>query len=297
MDQIGRNAPCWCGSKKKWKHCHYPAKRSEESDPITSQRKDYWVKYGIRLKTEQDIQGIRAACQLTAHILEETCRKAILGITTLELNDFAHQLHLDAGALPAPLGYGSPPYPKSICTSLNEVICHGIPDKTPLREGDILNIDVSCILKGFFGDCSKMVVIGKTSEERKLVVDVSYECLMRAIAILKPGIPISTIGETIESYANSRKCSVVHQFVGHGVGIEFHENPQIPHCRNKNTMLLAPGMTFTIEPMINAGVAEGVVDPLDRWTTRTADNKASAQWEHTLLITENGHEILTPWVR
>jgi methionyl aminopeptidase len=293
----GRNDPCWCGSGKKWKHCHYPLKNTDVSHVGIMQRTQYWTKYGIRLKTDEQIAGIRASCHLAAKILEETCKCAKAGVTTLELNDFAHQMHLDAGAIPAPLGYGSPPYPKSICTSLNEVICHGIPDRTPLKEGDIMNIDVSCILNGYFGDCSRMVVIGKTSEERARVVDVAYECLMQSIAILKPGIPISAIGDAIVTYAVKHNCSVVHQFVGHGVGLEFHENPQIPHCRNQITTPLAAGMTFTIEPMINAGLSEAVIDRNDLWTARTRDGKASAQWEHTLLITDEGHEILTPWVR
>lgn len=296
---LGRNDPCWCGSKKKWKNCHYPLKEEnvmQTTSPNTLQKMQYWNKYGIRLKTQEQIEGIKAACQLTAEILEATCKLAQAGITTLELNDFAHKLTLAAGATPAPLGYGIPPYPKSICTSLNDVICHGIPDKTILKEGDILNIDISCILKGYFGDCSKMVVIGKTTEEKQRVVDVSYECLMRSIKILKPGIPLSAIGDVIEAYASSKNCSVVQQFVGHGVGIEFHENPQVPHSKNTIEIPLATGMIFTIEPMINAGEIDGTVDP-DHWTVRTKDGKPSAQWEHTLLITEDSFEILTPWIK
>jgi methionyl aminopeptidase len=142
-----------------------------------------------------------------------------------------------------------------------------------------------------------MVTIGEVSPERQLVVDVSYECLMRSIDILKPGVPISQIGDVIEDYATAKGCSVVNQFVGHGVGVEFHEGPQIPHHRNQNKILLVPGMTFTIEPMINAGVREAVIDPRDRWTARTKDGRASAQWEHSILITETGHELLTNWKR
>lgn len=293
----GRNDPCWCGSKKKWKACHYPLKERDVKHTGMPERTLYWTKYGIRLKTPEQIEGIRAACILTAKVLDETCKRAKAGITTLELNDFAHALTLEAGAIPAPLKYGSPPFPKSICTSLNEVICHGIPDETVLKEGDILNIDVSCILNGYFGDCSRMVVIGTTTEERMRVVDTAYESLMGSIEILKPGMPISSIGDVIEAIAASRKCSVVNQFVGHGVGIEFHENPQVPHHKNNSSIPLASGMIFTIEPMINAGVREGVVDPKDQWTARTKDGKPSAQWEHTLLITDEGHEILTPWIR
>lgn len=292
----GRNDPCWCGSGKKWKHCHYPTAGKEQSTK-NALKEEYYRKYHILIKNEAQIAGIRDACKLTAKILEATCNMAKAGITTLELNNFAEKLHREAGAIAAPLGYGEPPFPKSICTSLNEVICHGIPDKTVLKEGDILNIDVSCIYKGYYGDCSCMVTVGKISPEKQLVCDVAYDSLMKAIAILKPDLPLCAIGETIESYANSKGCSVVNQFVGHGVGVDFHEAPQVPHYRNAMKVPLVPGMTFTIEPMINAGVREGVVDPSDRWTTRTKDNKPSAQWEHTLLITESGCEILTPWKR
>lgn len=294
---ISRNDPCWCGSGKKWKQCHYPATGVPKGKVPENLKEQYWRKHHIILKNEEQIKGIRTSCQLASKILDATCAMAKEGVTTLELNDFAHKLHLDAGAIPAPLHYGHPPFPKSICTSLNEVICHGIPGNTVLKEGDIVNIDVTCILNGYYGDCSRMVIIGKTSPEKENVVDVAYESLMRSIAILKPGIPVSAIGDVIEPYANSRGCSVVNQFVAHGVGIDFHEGPQVPHNKNSNGILLVPGMTFTIEPMINVGVREAVVDPIDKWTARTRDGKPSAQWEHTVLITDNGHEILTTWVR
>ncbi len=291
---IQRNDPCWCGSGVKWKKCHFPSPGKLTADLL---RKKYLNDHHILLKDEKQVAGIREACRLTSEILIATRKMAKEGVTTQELDTYAAQLHRDAGAIPAALHYGHPPFPKGICTSFNEVICHGIPDNTPLRQGDILNIDIASIYKGFFGDCSLMVTIGELSAERQLVVDVSYECLMRSIAILKPGIPVSDIGEVIESYANSMGCSVVNQFVGHGVGVKFHEDPQIPHCRNRNSVILVPGMTFTIEPMINAGVREAVIDPLNYWTARTKDNRSSAQWEHTLLITEEGHEVMTTWTR
>lgn len=296
---IGRNDPCWCGSGEKWKKCHFPQQPSTKHPltPVVDLKKDYLKKYRILIKNEKQIQGMRISGRLAAQILDATCAMAKAGVTTVELNDFAHKLHLEAGAIPAPLHYGSPPFPRSICTSLNDVICHGIPDHTPLKEGDIINIDVTCILNGYYGDCSRMVEIGEVNTERKLVVDVAYECLMRSIAILKPGIPLCSIGEVIESYAHSKGCSVVDKFVGHGIGLEFHEGPHVAHHRNENHLLLVPGMTFTIEPMINAGTREAVVDSKDRWTARTKDGRASAQWEHTLLITPEGHEILTPWKR
>lgn len=292
---IGRNDPCWCGSGKKWKKCHYPEQGKDNN--LEKIKKEYYKKHNILIKDDRQIEGIRRSCRLAAELLDELCKAAKEGTTTLELDELAKKLHKEAGAIPAPLNYGSPPFPKHICTSLNEVICHGIPDHTPLKEGDILNIDVTCILDSYFGDCSRMVSIGKISEEKQLVVDVSYDSLMESIAILKPGILVSQIGEVIESIAHPKKCSVVNQFVGHGVGVKFHEGPQIPHCRNSMHIPLQAGMTFTIEPMINAGAREAVIDPTDLWTARTVDGKPSAQWEHTLLITEDGCEILTPWER
>lgn len=289
---ISRNDPCYCGSGLKWKKCHFPKQPGEEN----TLAEEYFKKYGIILKNPEQIHGIRKACVLTAFILDETCKMAKAGVTTNELNNFAHKMHIEAGAIPATLGYGSPPYKKSICTSLNEEICHGIPSDTiVLKDGDILNIDVSCILDGYFGDCSKMVMIGKVDKEKEHVVHVAYECLMRSIKILKPGVFLYEIGDAITEYAHNQRCSVVDQFVGHGVGLRFHEPPQVPHHRNDMRIPLAPGMTFTIEPMINVGVKEAVIDPINHWVARTKDGKPSAQWEHTILITETGHEILTPW--
>lgn len=287
---ISRNDPCWCGSKLKWKHCHYPQKAAMTPSSLQDL---YSKQYHIILKTPEQIAGIRAASRLAAAILRKLCAMAKAGVTTNELDAKAAKLHEEAGAKAACLGYGHPPFPKHICTSLNEVICHGIPDDRPLQEGDIINIDVTSILNGFYGDCSAMVMIGEVDADKKKVVEVSHEALMRAIAILKPGVTISEIGKTIEDYAVSKKCSVVNQFVGHGVGLTFHEPPQIPHHYNQLQIPLAPGMTFTIEPMINAGVREGEIDADDQWTARTCDGKPSAQWEHTLLITDSGYEILT----
>lgn len=287
---IARNDPCWCGSGKKWKKCHHPFLPPQNFETLKEQ---YWKSHQIILKNPEEIAGIRAAGKLAATILKKVCAKAKKRVTTEELDAYAMELHKEAGAAPAPLGYGSPPFPKGICTSLNEVICHGIPDNRPLEEGDILNIDVTSILNGFFGDCSAMVCIGAISEEKRKVVDVSYECLMRAIKILKPGVLLSEIGRVIEDYATSEGCSVVNQFVAHGVGVAFHEAPQIPHCYNNLNIPLTAGMTFTIEPMINGGIREGKIDKTDQWTARTIDGKPSAQWEHTLLITDEGYEILT----
>ncbi len=283
---IGRNDPCWCGSGKKWKKCHYPEKPDQLKD-------QYYRQYRIVLKTPEQIEGIRRASRLTAQILDAACQMAKEGVTTNEIDAHVQKLHKELGATPACLHYGSPPFPKCICTSLNEMVCHGIPNDEPLKDGDIMNIDVASIYKGYYGDCSRMVMIGNVSEERKHVCDVSHECLERAMAILKPGVMLNEIGEAIESYAHEQNCSVIYQFVAHGVGLDFHEAPQISHNRNQTKIPLAAGMTFTIEPMINAGTVEIEIDPDNQWEARTRDGRASAQWEHTLLITETGYEILT----
>lgn len=285
---ISRNDLCWCGSNLKWKKCHYPEIPSH--DPLA---KKYLDAYGIILKTPEQIEKIRKACLITCEILSELCRAAKPGVTTLELDELSRKLHAKHHAIPAPLGYGKPPYPKSICTSLNDVICHGIPDERPLQEGDILNIDASAIVDGYFGDSSRMVAIGEISEEKRRVIDVSLQSLLHSIEACRPGNYVCDIGQAIEDYASAHHCSVVNQFVGHGIGLAFHEAPEIPHHYNRIKIPFAPGMIFTIEPMINAGVREGDIDPKDGWTVRTRDGKPSAQWEHTILITESGHEVLT----
>lgn len=287
---LNRNDPCWCNSGKKWKKCHYPIGTVRNAQDLA---REYKKKFGILLKTPEEIKGIKHACKVATRILDKLCHAAKAGATTNELDLLAIRLHKEANATAAPLGYGDPPFPKSICTSLNEVVCHGIPNDIPLKEGDILNIDVTSIVDGYYGDCSRMVAIGKIDEEKKRVMDVSYECLMKAIEILKPGVLVCEIGKVIEELAAVHKCSVVNIFVGHGVGLQFHEPPQIPHHLNRIDVPLVEGMTFTIEPMINAGIRTTIVDSQDHWTARTADEKPSAQWEHTLLITSNGYEILT----
>lgn len=279
-----RNDLCWCGSQKKWKKCHYPKKSLAEQ---------YLKKHGIIVKNELQIAGIRHACKLAATVLDKLCSIAKAGITTNELDRYAKELFDKNNAVSCSLGYGNPPFPKHICTSLNDVICHGIPNDVPLKKGDIVNIDVACLLDKYYGDCSKMVAIEPIDAEKRRVFDVSLECLNRAAHVLSPNVKICEIGKTIESYAASQNCSVVDQFVGHGVGVGFHEEPQVAHHYNQSQIPLAAGMTLTIEPMINAGKRAGYTDAKDHWTCRTIDGKPSAQWEHTFLITETGYEILT----
>jgi methionyl aminopeptidase len=295
---IGRNDDCFCGSGKKWKKCHFPQTGSEVvlSKEFLERAELYRKRYGIILKTPEQIDGIRKASHLTARILDEVAAEARAGVTTNTLDKLAYEKILQAGGIPASLHYGSPPFPKSICTSLNEVICHGIPNDIPLKDGDIVNIDVAVILDGYFGDCSKMVAIGKVSPDKKLVFDTSLACLKEATKIVRPGLLLNKIGDVIQDIAEKAGCSVVNQFVGHGVGIKYHEAPQVHHCRSNLAIPLTSGMIFTIEPMINAGVLEAVIDKKDKWTARTKDLKPSAQWEYELLVTDTGVEILTPWI-
>ncbi len=283
-----RNDPCWCGSNKKWKKCHYPEKSRLNT------RKEYKERHGILLKTEEEIIGIRNACQFAKSVLQELVSAAKKGVTTNTLDALCRRLHKEKGAIPAALNYGSPPYPCAACFSLNEVICHGIADDRPLENGDIMNIDIASIVDGYYGDLSTMVMIGEVSEEKKKVVACAKTSLDESIKILKPGMDLREIGQVIEREAAKEGFSVVHQFVGHGVGLHFHEAPQVcHHANNHKTAPLVEGMTFTIEPMINAGRPDAVIDPKDQWTARTIDGKPSAQFEHTVLITKTGYEILT----
>lgn len=289
----GRNDDCWCGSRKKWKKCHFP--HLPATEPFEETAKRYARQWSIIVKTPQQIVGIREASHLAAKILDEVALLAQEGVTTNQLNEAAHAKIVAAGAVPASLGYGQPPFPKSICTSLNEVICHGIPNDVPLAKGDILNIDVAVVLNGYFGDCGKMVAIGPVSSDRKVVFDTSLQCLQKVASILRPGLLLGQIGAEISTVAEQRGCTVIYQFVGHGVGLRYHESPQVPHARNNSKIPLVAGMTFTVEPMINFGTVELDIDPVDQWTARTKDGKPSAQWEYAFLITPEGAEILTPW--
>lgn len=286
-----RNDLCWCGSKKKWKQCHWPTCCPKSS------RQSLAKSWGVSLKCGEQLTGIRRACQIAAQILDELCARAVVGVQLLELDAYCRQRHLDFGATPAPLHYGHPPFPASLCISINEVVCHGIPGSQRLQVGDILNIDVTAIKDGYFGDCSKMVMLNPCSEERRLVTETSRECLELAIKACRPGATIGDIGQVIENHAHARGCSVVDAFVGHGIGLAFHEPPNIPHFANKSQHPFIPGMVFTIEPMINAGLKSVDIDPVDKWTAKTSDKRASAQWEHTLLIDESGCEVLTKLAR
>jgi methionyl aminopeptidase len=242
------------------------------------------------------LERMRESCSLAAECLVMVGERIRAGITTDEINTWVHQYCLEHDALPAPLNYKG--FPKSVCTSVNECVCHGIPDGTVLKDGDIVNVDVTTIFPtthGYFGDTSVTFYIGQPSEEAKLVTEVARRGLELGIAQVRHGAAIGDIGAAIHEYADKMKCSVVRDYVGHGVGREFHMPPQVPHYRARDAasrLKMKAGMVFTIEPMINIGTYETELMK-DRWTVLTADRKLSAQFEHTILVTRNGAEVLT----
>ena len=247
----------------------------------------------IIIKTAEQIEGIRKSSQLAGNTLKFISDYVKEGVNTLYLDNLIEQYMRDNGAIPATLGYNG--FPKSSCISLNEVICHGIPnEKTILKEGDILNIDVTTILNGYFGDTSTMFTIGDVSEQAAKLVEHTEDALYIGIEQVKPNNYFGNIGFAIGRFAKAKKYSVVYEFCGHGVGIEFHEEPQVDHIAPHNSgAIMKPGMIFTIEPMINIGKPRAVVDKKDGWTARTIDKKLSAQFEHTILVTNEGYEILS----
>jgi len=247
----------------------------------------------IIIKTPEQIDGIRKSSKLAGQALEYIAPFVKDGVSTEFLDEKIVEFIRDNGAIAATLGYGG--YPKSCCISLNEVICHGIPSKnTILKNGDILNIDVTTILNGYYGDTSRMYTVGEVSPKAAELIEVTKHCINLGIEQVKPGNYFGNIGFAISRYAKSKGYSVVYEFCGHGVGVDFHEEPQVDHTSRRNTgPIMRPGMTFTIEPMINEGRAGAVIDKADKWTARTIDGKLSAQFEHTILVTETGYEVLT----
>lgn len=245
------------------------------------------------IKTPEQIEGIRKAGALNTAVLDHVAEHIHAGMSTEEINTLVHEYTVAHGGIPAPLNYEG--FPKSVCTSINEVVCHGIPSEDEvLEEGDIVNVDVTTILDGYYADASRMFVIGQTSEKRQKLVDVARECLEIGIEAAKPYCFVGDIGNAIAKHAHKNGFTVVRDLCGHGVGNEFHEEPDIVHYGRKGTgMLLVPGMVFTIEPMVNMGDWEVFCDEEDGWTIVTEDELPSAQWEHTLLMTETGVEVLT----
>ncbi len=287
-NKIGRNSLCPCGSGKKYKNCCL-----NKSKKATSLKEEYKKKYDIILKTPEQVEGIRKAGILLLEIMDKVESIIEPGITTDDINTLVHEETIKAGAIPAPLNYHG--FPKSVCTSVNEVICHGIPGNRILKDGDIVNVDITPILNGFYADANKTFFVGTPTRDGEKIVNVARESLKRAIEVVRPGSHLGDIGWAIQHYAESCGCSVVREFVGHGVGLNFHEQPQVLHFGKKGKgIVLVPGMVFTIEPMINLGTRKlHILD--DKWTAVTNDNALSAQFEQTLLVTETGCESLTPF--
>lgn len=287
--KIGRNDPCPCGSGLKYKKCCAGKARVE---PIPT-KQHYLKRYRIRLKEPHEIEGIRVAGRLALDTLDIAESMIRPGVTTDEINSVLHDYTVKHHAVPAPLHYKG--YPKSVCISVNEVICHGIPSDRVLVDGDIVNVDVTPILNGYYADVNKTFFVGSPGPDARKIVDVARESLKRGICMVQPGNNTGDIGWAIQDYAEKMGCSVVREFVGHGVGIEFHEPPQILHYGTRGTGVpLTAGMVFTIEPMINLGGAALRILP-DEWTAVTLDGSLSAQFEQTILVTENGYESLTPY--
>lgn len=245
------------------------------------------------IKTPEQVEGIRRSGVVNTGVLDLVAQEIHEGMTTLEIDQLVYDYTVAHGAIPAPLNYEG--FPKSVCTSVNEVVCHGIPSESEvLKEGDIINVDVSTILDGYYSDASRMFVIGKTTPEKQKLVDVARECLEIGMEAARPFGFVGDIGNAIEKHAKKNGFSVVRDLCGHGVGLEFHEEPDVEHFGRKGTgMLLVPGMVFTIEPMVNMGDWRVFVDEEDGWTVVTEDELPSAQWEHTFVMTEHGLEILT----
>jgi methionyl aminopeptidase len=322
--KLGPNDKCWCASGKKYKQCHqardllralqgqpekppsrpgftpvkpYP-QTARRLVPPSIPRPDYAESgrpQGPRsrslVKTPEQLERLRHACRAARRALEAAKLAVRPGVTTDEIDAITHQAYIDQGGYPSTLNYHG--YPKSLCTSVNEVICHGIPDLRPLEDGDIVNLDVTIFLEGMHGDLSETVLVGTVDEESQRLVRTTLECLMKGIGAVRPGALIRDIGRAIQEHAERCNFSVVKAFVGHGIGEQFHMDPQVPHYFDQGARTeLVPGMTFTIEPMINQGTWKHVTWD-DNWTAVTADLQRSAQFEHTVHVTERGVEILT----
>ncbi|MBN1276346.1 MAG: type I methionyl aminopeptidase [Deltaproteobacteria bacterium] len=291
--RVGRNDPCPCGSGLKYKKCCL----AKESKPINKKadsiKYQYLKRYNIRIKEKHDIEGIRNAGLLAVATLDMVEAEIRPGITTERINTLVHDFTLDNGAVPAPLNYRG--FPKSVCVSVNSVICHGIPGESILRDGDIVNVDVTPVLNGYYADTNKTFFAGNPGPDARKIVSVARESLKNGMAMIRPGNTIGDIGWAIQKYAEGEGCSVVREFVGHGVGFDFHEPPQVPHYGRKGEgITLVPGMVFTVEPMINLGKCHLKILE-DEWTAVTSDGSLSAQFEQTILVTENGYESLTPF--
>ena len=286
--RLERNDPCWCGSGKKYKACH----AAFDDKLIQLEHKGFRIPTRDLLKTEKDIEGIKKSAVINMAVLDEIGDKIRAGMTTQEIDDIVYNTTIKMGGIPADLNYEG--FPKSVCTSINEEVCHGIPSEDViLQDGDIINVDCSTILDGYFSDSSRMFCIGNVSPEKKRLVDVTKECLEVGLKAVIPWTPIGDMGHAVHQHALDNGYTVVKEIGGHGCGKEFHEEPFVSYVSRPGTgMIMVPGMVFTIEPMVNMGTGEIFCDEENGWTVYTADLKPSAQWEVELLVTETGYELL-----
>lgn len=287
--KLGRNDMCWCKSGKKYKYCH----ENFDSKIDHFRRLGAEVPTHNMIKTPEQIAKIKESAKINIEILDYVADHIKAGITTEEIDQWVYDITTKHGAIPAPLNYEG--FPKSVCTSINEEVCHGIPSSdVVLKEGDIINVDASTILDGYFSDSSRMFCIGNVSPEKQRLVDIAKESLQVGLKEVKPWGYLGDMGQAINDFAMENGYSVVREIGGHGVGIEFHEDPWVSYVSHRGTeMIMAPGMMFTIEPMINMGKAPIYTDKDNGWTVRTKDGLPSAQWEIQILITNDGYEIIS----
>ena len=289
MHKLGRNELCWCGSGKKYKHCHSAFDNKLEEFEFEGAL----IPTHDLIKNEEQIQKIRESAKVNIAALDYVGEHIKAGVTTAEIDQWVYDVTTKMGGIPAPLNYEG--FPKSVCTSIDNVVCHGIPsEKVVLKDGDIINVDCSTILDGYFSDSSRMFCIGEVSPEKKRLVEVTHECIQIGLEQVKPWHFLGDMGEAVHNHATENGYTVVREIGGHGCGLEFHEEPWVSYVSHKGTeMLMVPGMIFTIEPMVNMGRDTVVTDSNDGWQVYTADGKPSAQWEVQVLVTEDGYELIS----
>ena len=289
MIKIGRNDPCWCMSGRKYKVCHMAFDEKIQQYALEG----HMVPEHHIIKTKEQIEGIRESSKINIAVLDEIAEKIQIGMSTEEIDRLVYEKTTQMGGIPAPLGYDG--FPKSVCTSMNSQVCHGIPsEKDILKDGDIVNVDVSTIYQGYFSDSSRMFMLGNVALETRKLVETAHECLEIGLTQVKPWNFLGDMAQAINDYAKENGYSIVREVGGHGVGLEFHEEPFVSYVTRKGTeMLMVPGMVFTIEPMVNMGKADIYIDDDNGWTVYTEDGLPSAQWEITVAVTEDGYEVLT----
>lgn len=287
--KIGRNEPCWCGSGRKYKSCH----QAFDQKIWQMAEAGHIVPDHDIIKTPEQIEKIKESAKINIAVLDEIQKEIKEGMDTAAIDKIVYEMTTDMGGIPAPLNYQG--YPYSVCTSVNDQVCHGFPSKDViLKSGDIVNVDCSTILDGYFSDSSRMFCIGDVSEEKRRLVEVTKEAMYAGVDAVQPWGFLGDMGQAVHDYTYERGYTIVREIGGHGVGLEFHEDPWVGyHSRRGEEMLLVPGMIFTIEPMVNMGKEDVYTDAENEWEVYTKDHKPSAQWEVMVLVTENGHEILS----